>query len=39
MAATILGMAGAGVEIDNAEAVRKSWPGFFEGLEAARINF
>jgi len=38
MAAAIFGAAGASVEIVGAEAVAKSYPGFFDDLEALGIE-
>lgn len=35
MTAAVLGLAGEEVEIQKAEAVSKSWPGFFEDLGSA----
>ncbi|MDA0728770.1 MAG: 3-phosphoshikimate 1-carboxyvinyltransferase [Bacteroidetes bacterium] len=38
MAAAVLGAAGAPVEIEGAECVAKSWPSFFDDLEALGIH-
>ncbi|MFZ6052659.1 3-phosphoshikimate 1-carboxyvinyltransferase [Halocola ammonii] len=38
MAAAVLGLAGEGVTIEDAEAVSKSWPGFFEDLGLLRAK-